>query len=122
MKRLFAVIRSYGGAWQASQPIAGQVAWDSHASFMNALEKKGFIVLGGPLEGTSEVLLVVRAERPTKSSSSSRPILDRPWPPWHKPSGALESPTRLTITSMTMASRAILKVGRETLVQGLIGG
>jgi hypothetical protein len=64
MKRLFAVIRSYGGAWQASQPIAGQVAWDSHASFMNALEKKGFIVLGGPLEGTSDVLLVVRAEAP----------------------------------------------------------
>ena len=64
MKRLFAVIRSYGGAWQAWQPIAGQAAWDSHASFMNALEKKGFVVLGGPLEGTSDVLLVVRAEAP----------------------------------------------------------
>ena len=64
MKRLFAVIRSYGDAWQASEPIEGQVAWDSHASFMNALEKKGFVVLGGPLEGTSDVLLVVRAEAP----------------------------------------------------------
>ena len=30
----------------------GQVAWDSHASFMNALE------------GTSDVLLVARAEAP----------------------------------------------------------
>ena len=52
MKRLFAVIRSYGDAWQASEPIEGQVAWDSHASFMNALE------------GTSDVLLVARAEAP----------------------------------------------------------
>jgi uncharacterized protein YciI len=64
MKRLFAVIRSYGGAWQSSRPIEGQVAWGSHAAFMNALEKEGFVVLGGTLEGTSDVLLVVRAETP----------------------------------------------------------
>lgn len=51
MKRLFAVIRSHGGAWQASRPMEGQEAWDSHAAFMNSLEKEGFVVLGGPLEG-----------------------------------------------------------------------
>ena len=29
---------------------------------MNRLAEEGFIVLGGPLEGTRDVLLVVRAE------------------------------------------------------------
>ncbi len=28
---------------------------------MNGLKAEGFVVLGGPLEGTSEVLLIVRA-------------------------------------------------------------
>jgi hypothetical protein len=31
---------------------------------MNALAKEGFVILGGPLEGSSDVLLVVRAETP----------------------------------------------------------
>ena len=29
---------------------------------MNALAKDGFVVLGGPLDGTSDVLLVIRAK------------------------------------------------------------
>ncbi len=41
--------------------MEGQEDWEAHASFMNALEKEGFVVLGGPLEGTGDVLLVVRA-------------------------------------------------------------
>src|SRR5438067_9465415 len=61
MKRLFAVIRSRGGAWQASRALEEQEAWDAHASFMNSLEKEGFIVLGGPLEETADVLLIARA-------------------------------------------------------------
>jgi uncharacterized protein YciI len=28
---------------------------------MNGLHSKGFVVLGGPLEGTDEVLLIIRA-------------------------------------------------------------
>jgi hypothetical protein len=31
---------------------------------MNALAKEGFVVLGGPLEGSSDVLLIVRATTP----------------------------------------------------------
>ena len=62
MKQLFAVIRSRGPAWQASRPLEDQEAWDAHASFMNALQKEGFVVLGGPLEGTCDVLLIVRAK------------------------------------------------------------
>ena len=64
MKQLFAVIRSRGPAWRASRPLEAQEAWDAHASFMNALQREGFVVLGGPLEGTSDVLLVIRAETP----------------------------------------------------------
>ena len=76
MKQLFAVIRSYGPAWQASRPMEGQEDWDAHASFMNAFEREGFVVLGGPLEGTRDVLLIVRAR-------TSDEIVDRlsadPW-------------------------------------------
>jgi len=28
---------------------------------MNALQREGFVLLGGPLEGTSDVLLIIRA-------------------------------------------------------------
>jgi len=59
--KLFAVIRTQGGAWQQSAPLAGQPDWDAHASFMNDLQKEGFVVLGGPLEDTPDVLLIVRA-------------------------------------------------------------
>jgi hypothetical protein len=63
-KRLFAVIRTRGGAWIASHPLEGQEDWKGHAGFMNALAKEGFVVLGGPLEGTPDVLLVIRAGGP----------------------------------------------------------
>jgi len=61
MKPLFAVIRSRGPAWDHSRPMEGQQEWQAHAAFMDGLEAEGFVVLGGPLEGTSEVLLIVRA-------------------------------------------------------------
>lgn len=38
-----------------------QADWREHAVFMNALHRDGFIVLGGPLEGTPDVLLIARA-------------------------------------------------------------
>ena len=62
MKPLFAVIRARGPAWDHSRPLEGQPEWPAHATFMNGLKAEGFVVLGGPLEGTSEVLLIVRAE------------------------------------------------------------
>jgi uncharacterized protein YciI len=53
-----------------------QEEWAAHASFMNALEQGGFVVIGGPLEGTPDVLLVIRANTPEE-------IIDRlsqdPW-------------------------------------------
>jgi uncharacterized protein YciI len=76
MRQLFAVIRTRGLAWQVSHPLEGQADWAAHASFMNALASEGFVVLGGPLEGTSDVLLVVRAE--TADEVRSR-LADDPW-------------------------------------------
>jgi uncharacterized protein YciI len=61
---LFAVFRARGPAWQEGEPLERQAEWGAHAAFMNALAKEGFVVLGGPLDGSAEVLLIVRAESP----------------------------------------------------------
>jgi hypothetical protein len=56
MKRLFAVIRSCGAAWNDALPLEQQADWRPHADFMNALLEEGFVELGGPLEGTRDDL------------------------------------------------------------------
>jgi uncharacterized protein YciI len=77
-KRLFAVWRTRGPAWDESQPLEGQRHWTEHAAFMDALVEEGFVALGGPLEGTRDALLVVRA-------SDEAEIVERlapdPWTP-----------------------------------------
>jgi uncharacterized protein YciI len=64
MPQHFMVIRTRGPGWKDSRPLEGQDDWAGHASFMNALAKEGFVILGGPLEGASDVLLIVRATSP----------------------------------------------------------
>jgi uncharacterized protein YciI len=76
MRKLFAVIRTRGRAWQDARPLEGQADWTAHAAFMNALAGEGFVVLGGPMEGTADVLLVVRAETPGEIRSR---LADDPW-------------------------------------------
>jgi uncharacterized protein YciI len=76
MPRPFVVIRTRGPAWQDSRPLESQADWAPHASFMNSLAKEGFVVLGGPLEGTSDVLLVVRATTPDEVRSR---LAEDPW-------------------------------------------
>ena len=44
------------------EPLEAQLDWEGHRIFMNALEAEGLARLAGPLEGTTEVLLVFRAE------------------------------------------------------------
>lgn len=61
MMNLFAVIRHRGPAWQSFLPLEAQAGWQAHASFMDRLASDGFVLLGGPLEGTSDVLLIIRA-------------------------------------------------------------
>ena len=71
MSRLFAVTRSRGPAWQVERPMEEQEEWRAHAVFMNALHRDGFIVLGGPLDGTPDVLLIARATERLPAASVS---------------------------------------------------
>jgi uncharacterized protein YciI len=76
VKRLFAVIRSRGAAWNDSLPLEEQADWRPHADFMNALHEEGFVAIGGPLEGTRDVLLIVRASDADEIASR---LEDDPW-------------------------------------------
>ena len=97
MKRLFAVIRSRGPAWNDALPLEGQADWEPHVAFMEALVEEQFIAFGGPLEGTSDVLLVMRAA--DSSEIAARLAAD----PWTR-SGALvlkqASPWRIRLGSL----------------------
>jgi hypothetical protein len=62
MPKLFAVTRTRGPGWNHAVPMEEQEDWSGHAKFMNGLHAEGFVALGGPLEGTSDVLLIVRAK------------------------------------------------------------
>jgi uncharacterized protein YciI len=76
MKQLFAVIRSRGPAWENLRALEGQKDWTGHAAFMNALHAEGFVLLGGPFEGTADVLLVVRAD---DEAEIRRKLAPDPW-------------------------------------------
>ena len=73
---LFVVIRSRGEAWQDSRALEEQEGWDAHAAFMDTLAEEGFVLLVGPLEGTREALLVVRAKTPDEILAR---LADDPW-------------------------------------------
>jgi hypothetical protein len=62
MPRPFVVLRTRGPAWNESRSLEEQAGWSAHAAFMDALVDDGFVVLGGPLEGTRDALLVIQAE------------------------------------------------------------
>ncbi len=76
MERAFVVLRSRGPAWDDSKPLEAQSDWAAHAAFMDALYEQGFAALVGPLEGTRDALLILRA-------SSTSEIIERlasdPW-------------------------------------------
>jgi uncharacterized protein YciI len=62
MPRPFVVLRTHGPSWDEPRPLEEQVDWRAHAAFMNTLDAEGFVIVGGPLEGTSDTLLVIQAE------------------------------------------------------------
>jgi uncharacterized protein YciI len=78
VRRPYAVTMVRGDVWKADLPLEGQEAWGAHAAFMDALEAEGFVALGGPLEGSSDVLLIIRAGSP--SEITERLAAD----PWHR--------------------------------------
>jgi uncharacterized protein YciI len=59
---LFAVVRTRGPRFNDARPLEDQEDWRAHADYMNVLVSDGFVVLGGPLVGSRDVLLIVRAE------------------------------------------------------------
>jgi len=61
MNRIFFVLRSRGPGWDDSKPLESQKEWPGHAAFMDALFEEGFAALVGPLEGTRDALLILRA-------------------------------------------------------------
>jgi hypothetical protein len=76
MPRPFVVRRARGPAWEGSKPLEAQVDWPAHAAFMDGLVAEGFVVLGGPLEGAGEALLVVRAD---DAAEIERRLAGDPW-------------------------------------------
>ena len=58
---IFAVLLRRGGAFVRGMDLERQERWSEHAAFMDALFEEGFFLLVGPLEGTDDVLEIVRA-------------------------------------------------------------
>ncbi len=60
---MFLVTRLRSGPhWDTSLPLEEQSGWPAHASFMDELVDRGFVVLGGPLADEHRVVLAVEAE------------------------------------------------------------
>jgi hypothetical protein len=76
MSQLFAVTRTRGARWNHARTIEEQDDWQTHAAFMNALVHEGFVLLGGPLEGTPDVLLIVRTSHVEHIMNR---LADDPW-------------------------------------------
>lgn len=76
MRRFFAVVRSRGPAWDRVQSLEEQPGWPAHVVFMNALAAEGFVVVGGPLGGTDDTLLIVCAEH---EDEIRRRLAGDPW-------------------------------------------
>ena len=84
---LYVVRLQRGGPWDWSRDLRAQLGWDEHALFMDGLVDSGFVLLGGPLEGGREVLLIVEAE--SEETIRERLAVD-PWAP-----SGMWSPTRV---------------------------
>jgi hypothetical protein len=61
MNKVYAVMRARGPRWKRGVVMDEQQDWKEHADFMDRLVEEGFVLLGGPLRGTEDVLLIVRA-------------------------------------------------------------
>src|SRR5262249_50243663 len=97
MERVFAVLRSRGPAWDDSKPLEAQAGWAAHAAFMDALHDEGFAAFVGPLDGTRDALLILRAsgadeieERLAADPWSASGLLNTTQiSPWHLRLGSL---------------------------------
>jgi uncharacterized protein YciI len=76
MRTLFAVTRARGPAWDKSKSLRSQAQWTEHADFMNRLAESGFIILGGPVGDSGDVLLIIDATTEEKITSK---LSEDPW-------------------------------------------
>ena len=76
MSGIFAVVRTRGGGWDFQKPMEQQALWREHAAYMDGLAEQGFFLLVGPLEGTRDVLLIVRAKSVKEVEAR---FADDPW-------------------------------------------
>jgi uncharacterized protein YciI len=89
-RKLFAVLNTRGPTWDQAKSMEEHEGWRAHADLMNRLVAEGFVVLGGPLDGTRDVLLIVRAESEAEVEARLAPdvwvvngFLQRRWiVPW----------------------------------------
>jgi hypothetical protein len=87
----YVVLRRRGPLWDPAKPLEQQSGCDDHATFMDGLVERGFVVLGGPLADEERVVLAVEAE----SEDEVRTTLTRD--PWHGSHLVLASVDRWTI-------------------------
>jgi uncharacterized protein len=94
---IYAVRLERGGPWEWSRHMREQAGWDEHARFMDGLLETGFVLLGGPLEGDREVLLIVEAE---SEDAIRKRLAEDPW----APSGMLR-PIRVELWTVLLDGR-----------------
>jgi hypothetical protein len=81
------VLNRSGPQWDRTRPMEEQSDWRAHASFMDGLVERGFIVLGGPLSDEYRVAHVVEAE----SEDAIRATFARdPWSETHLRIGTID--------------------------------
>ena len=74
--RTFVVFRKPGPGWVEGRDTREQPGWDEHARFMDDLHESGRVVLAGPYQDRSRVLLIVRVE----STAEAEHLFDAdPW-------------------------------------------
>jgi len=61
MRTLFTVTRTRGRSWDATQPMRSQKQWTEYAAFMDQLAADAFVILGGPIADSGDVLLIIDA-------------------------------------------------------------
>jgi uncharacterized protein YciI len=76
VKTLFVITLVEGQGWDASKSMRSQHQWNEHAALMDQLADDGIILLGGPLDDESRVMLVMQAADENEIRSI---FADDPW-------------------------------------------
>ncbi len=65
---LFVVVEEQGPNWNSGSPMQSQVGWDEHAQFIDSLESRGLLVLGGPLQNPAGHRAMVVFDAPDEAT------------------------------------------------------